>query len=53
MEKRAAGCNSQYRRLDLVPGMGHAFDQKALPAVNNALDWLLAEHTIPTRQRQY
>ncbi len=41
-------CNSPHRRLDLVPGMGHAFDQKALPAVNNALDWLLARHTIPT-----
>jgi alpha-beta hydrolase superfamily lysophospholipase len=36
-------CNSPYRRLELVPGMGHAFDRKALPAVNNALDWLLAE----------
>ena len=46
-------CNSPYRRLDLVPGMGHAFDQKALPAVNNALDWLLAQHTIPTPQRQH
>ena len=35
-------CNSPHRRLDLVPGMGHAFDQKALPAINNALDWLVA-----------
>jgi uncharacterized protein len=35
-------CNSRHRRLELVPGMGHAFDHKALPAVNNALDWLLA-----------
>jgi uncharacterized protein len=34
-------CNSAYRRLDLVPGMGHAFDEKALPAVNNALDWVV------------
>ncbi len=42
-------CNSAYRRLDLVPGMGHAFDQKALPAVNDALDWVLARHTTPTR----
>ena len=41
-------CNSPLRLLDLVPGMGHAFDEKALPAVNNALDWLLAQHTIPT-----
>lgn len=46
-------CNSVYRRLDLVPGMGHAFDQKALPAVNNALDWLLAQHTVPSPQRQH
>jgi dienelactone hydrolase len=37
-------CNSPHRRLELVPGMGHAFDYKALPAVNNALNWLLAEH---------
>ncbi len=37
-------CSSPYRRLELVPGMGHAFDEKALPAVNNALDWLLARH---------
>ncbi len=36
-------CNSPYRRLHLIPGMGHAFDQKALPAVNNAIDWLLAQ----------
>ena len=45
-------CNPPYRRLELVPGMGHAFDQKALPAVNHALDWLLAEHTVPIPQRQ-
>jgi pimeloyl-ACP methyl ester carboxylesterase len=38
-----AACNSPFRRLELIPGMGHAFDQKALPAVNNALDWLLTE----------
>jgi uncharacterized protein len=43
-------CNSPHRRLELVPGMGHAFDHKALPAVNNALDWLLAVHTTPTPQ---
>ncbi len=41
-------CNSPYRHLDLVPGMGHAFDQKALPAVNDALDWILAQPPIPT-----
>ncbi len=44
-------CKSPYRRLDLVPGMGHAFDQKALTAVNNALDWLLAQNSFrPQRQ---
>jgi uncharacterized protein len=42
-------CKSQHRRLDLVPGMGHAFDHKALPAVNDALDWLVAQqdHSDP------
>jgi pimeloyl-ACP methyl ester carboxylesterase len=46
-------CNAPYRRLDLVPGMGHAFDQKALPAVNRALEWLLAQHPAsrPNTQR--
>jgi alpha-beta hydrolase superfamily lysophospholipase len=43
-------CNSPHCRLELVPGMGHAFDHKALPAVNDALDWLLALHTTPTPQ---
>jgi uncharacterized protein len=45
-------CNSPNRRLDLVPGMGHAFDHKALPAVNDALDWLLAQlnYSNPARQ---
>ena len=41
-------CNPLHRRLDLVPGMGHAFDQKALPAVNRALDWVLAQHPTST-----
>jgi fermentation-respiration switch protein FrsA (DUF1100 family) len=45
--------NSPCRRLDLVPGMGHAFDQKALTAVNNALDWLLAQRSVrPQRPLQ-
>jgi uncharacterized protein len=39
-------CNSPHRRLELVPGMGHAFDHKALPAVNSALDWLLAQREV-------
>jgi uncharacterized protein len=38
-----AACNSPCRRLEVVPGMGHAFDQRALAAVNGALDWLLTE----------
>ena len=28
--------------------MGHAFDHKALPAINNALDWLVARQAILT-----
>ena len=47
-------CNPPHRRLDLVSGMGHAFDQKALLAVNHALDWVLAQHPAsapkPTQQ---
>ncbi len=46
-------CNSPHRRLELVPGMGHAFDHKALPAVNNALDWLLAQTHHSHPQGQY
>ncbi len=40
-------CNTPLRRIELVPGMGHAFDQKALPAVNSALDWILAQRAWP------
>jgi alpha-beta hydrolase superfamily lysophospholipase len=43
-------CNSPHRHLELVRGMGHAFDHKALPAVNNALDWLLAQHAVRLRE---
>jgi hypothetical protein len=44
-------CRSPYRRLDPVPGMGHAFDQKALTAVNDA--WTgSSPKTCSDRQRQ-
>jgi alpha-beta hydrolase superfamily lysophospholipase len=29
------------RRLDLVTGMGHAFDEHAVPVVSTAVEWLL------------
>jgi alpha-beta hydrolase superfamily lysophospholipase len=34
-------CDSRYRRLDLIPDMGHAFDQRAVLAVTNAVHWIL------------
>lgn len=37
-------CDSRYRRLDLIPGMGHAFDQKAVSAVTHAVEWILVGH---------
>jgi pimeloyl-ACP methyl ester carboxylesterase len=45
-------CNTPHRRLHLVPGMGHAFDHKALPAVNDALDWIIAQlrHSDPQKE---
>lgn len=46
-------CSSPHRRLDVVPGMGHAFDEKAIPAVNDALDWLLAGHAIANPERHH
>ena len=34
------------RRLDLVPGMGHAYDVSALPAVTAAVEWALAASQV-------
>jgi pimeloyl-ACP methyl ester carboxylesterase len=34
------------RRLDLVPGMGHAFDAPGIPAVCDAVDWALARRPV-------
>jgi len=34
------------RRIDLVPGMGHAFDAPAIPAIRNAVDWVLAMRAV-------
>ena len=34
------------RRMDLVPGMGHAFDTPGVPAIGNAVDWVLAMRAI-------
>lgn len=31
------------RRLDLVPGMGHAFDPLGVPVVCDAVDWVLSQ----------
>jgi alpha-beta hydrolase superfamily lysophospholipase len=39
-------CDSPYRRLDLIAGMGHAFDQKAVPAVTKAVEWILGGHEL-------
>ena len=35
-------CASRWKRLDVVPGMGHAFDEKAIPAIRDAIRWILA-----------
>lgn len=32
---------SEPRRLDLVPGLGHAFEPPAVPVIVEALDWVL------------
>jgi alpha-beta hydrolase superfamily lysophospholipase len=34
-------CRSPRKRLDLVRGMGHAFDKRAIPSVTAAAAWLL------------
>jgi alpha-beta hydrolase superfamily lysophospholipase len=33
------------RRLALVPGMGHAFDAAGIPAIQDAVDWVLDRET--------
>jgi pimeloyl-ACP methyl ester carboxylesterase len=35
------------RRLDLVPGMGHAFDAPGIPVICAAVDWALATRATP------
>jgi pimeloyl-ACP methyl ester carboxylesterase len=35
------------RRIDLVPGMGHAFDAPGIPAICAAVDWALALQGAP------
>ena len=44
-------CSPSRRRLDVVVGMGHAFDAKALPAVSAAVDWLLDQRLTVTEGR--
>jgi alpha-beta hydrolase superfamily lysophospholipase len=34
-------CLSPSKRLDMVPGMGHAYDEKAIPAIRDAVRWIL------------
>jgi pimeloyl-ACP methyl ester carboxylesterase len=34
------------RRVDVVPGMGHAFDAAGIPAIGNAVDWALARRPV-------
>ena len=35
------------RRIDLVPGMGHAFDAPGIPAICAAVEWALAMRVAP------
>ncbi len=37
-------CSPYRRRLDVVVGMGHAFDAKALPTVRASIEWLLVDN---------
>jgi alpha-beta hydrolase superfamily lysophospholipase len=34
------------RRVDLVAGMGHAFDAPAIPVIGDAVDWALARRAV-------
>lgn len=34
------------RRLEVVQGMGHAFDTRAIPAVRDAVEWMLREAAV-------
>ncbi len=38
---------STHRRLDVIAGMGHAFDANALPAVSTAVQWVLEQTAAP------
>ena len=42
-EELYRACSPFGRRLEVVVGMGHAFDAKALPAVKASVEWLLAD----------
>ena len=35
------------RRIDLVPGMGHAFDAPGIPVICAAVEWALATRVVP------
>jgi alpha-beta hydrolase superfamily lysophospholipase len=37
------------RRIDLVPGMGHAFDAPGIPVICAAVEWALAMQGAPVR----
>ena len=37
------------RRIDLVPGMGHAFDAPGIPVICAAVEWALAVQAAPVR----
>jgi pimeloyl-ACP methyl ester carboxylesterase len=44
-------CANDPRRIDLVPGMGHAFDAPGIPVICAAVDWALATPTPSTLSR--
>jgi pimeloyl-ACP methyl ester carboxylesterase len=35
-------CTSPWKRLEVVPGMGHAYGEQAIPAIGAAVSWILA-----------
>jgi pimeloyl-ACP methyl ester carboxylesterase len=51
----AGGNDYALRQLTIVPGMGHAFDDHAVPAILAAVSWTLSATTTPalTHQGRY
>jgi alpha-beta hydrolase superfamily lysophospholipase len=40
-------CASPWKHLEIVSGVGHAYDEKAIPAISDAVNWILAVTNSP------